>query len=275
MGGRQRNVCVNFPVHLTAALVLALVLVGAAATKEGARARLTTPVSRDAAPGTTIPVGWTVTVPDGNGGRQPFGAQGMFVKFLTRTGTLAAPAFGKTLDEGRYAAEATVPVGGMGGIRVGLRGTTDIYFPLENDPFLSKSGLRCDAGAVSAALHRFKGAFNTGDLTALDTLFSRVRFVWYSSGGPGVRRQAAARSRATLIPYFRARHRQHDRVISFRLRFNAYDSGRGLGHFSLSGTRRADDFRGGRPFTFSGKGALDCAGQRVTIAALSVGGPAR
>jgi hypothetical protein len=262
---------VKLALALVVPALLVLVLAGAAATKEGARARLTTAVARDAAPGTTIPIGWTVTVPDGKGGRQPFGAQGMFVKFLTRTGRIAAPAFGTELDEGRYTAEATVPVGGIAGIRLGLRGSTDIYFPLENDPFLSKSGLRCDVGAVSAALHRFKGAFNTGDFPALDALFSRVRFVWFSSGGPGARRQAAARSRATLIPYFRARHRQRDRVISFRFRFNAFDSGRDLGHFSFSGRRRADDFRGGRPFAFSGKGALDCAGQRVTIAALAVG----
>jgi len=149
-----------------------------------------------------------------------------------------------------------------------------MLFPLENDPFLSKAGARCDVTAVRAALHTFRGAFNTGDLEGLDSLFSRDRFAWFSSGGPGVRSQSAARNRATLAAYFRGRHRRHDRMISFRFRFSAYDSGAALGHFSLSGRRRADDFRGGRSFAFSGKGAIDCAKRRVTIAALSLG-PAR
>src|SRR5207249_1705573 len=153
------------------------------------------------------------------------------------------------------------PPGGIGGIRPGLRGTTDIYFPIENDPFRGKLGLVCDVRAVSGALHWFKGAFNTGDMPGHQALFSRTRFAWFSSTRPGLRSDPAARNRATLIAYFRARHRLHDRVLSFTFRFNGFEPGRSLGHFSLTGTRRADDFRGGEVFRFAGKGALDCAGQ--------------
>jgi hypothetical protein len=267
---------VRLALVLGAATALALLLAGGAATKEGARARLTTLLSRDAAPGATVRIGWTVTIPDGNGGRQPFGAGGMFVRFLTKTGAPVPPAFGRELEVGRYAAEATVPPGGIGGIRMGLRGTNDygtadMPIPLENDPFLSKSGVHCDVGAVSAALHTFKGAFNTGDLPGLDALFAKkTRFVWFSSAGAGARTNAAAKNRATLVAYFRARHLRGDRVISFRLRFSSFESERVLGHFSLSGRRRAADFRGGKPFAFAGKGALDCAARRARIAALSI-----
>jgi hypothetical protein len=271
---------VRFALLVAAATLFALLMAPGASTKEGAAARLATSVPLDAAPGSTIRIVWTVTIADGKGGRQPFGAGGMFVQFLTRTGAAAAHAFGRELQVGRYAAYATVPPGGIGGIRMGLRGTNDygtadMIFPLENDPFLSKGGAHCDVTAVSAALHRFKGAFNTGDLPGLDALFSRDRFVSYSSGLPGLRTQTAARNRATLMAYFQGRHRQRDQVISFRLRFDGYDSRSTLGYFDLTGRRRADDFRSGRAFAFAGKGALDCAKRRVTIAALGVGAPAR
>lgn len=269
-------------------LVVAVVALGALAaaaiapTKEGARAHLTTTLPLDAAPGTTIRVGWTVDVPDGGGGRQPFNAIGMFVRLISRTGAPATIGFASATahSDGRYAAEVRVPAGGIGGIRVGLRGSADgksadLYFPLENDPFTSPGGVRCDVATVSGTLRAFVRAYNRGDLRRLDELFSREHFVWYSSGGPGVRRLSDAENRATLIAYFRRRHRQGDRLSLLTLRFNGYESQRDLGHFELSGTRRADDFRGGRWFRLLGKGALDCSNPPVTIAALSLGGPAR
>ena len=86
---------------------LALLLPSAAATKEGAMARLATPVPLDAAPGSSVRIVWSVTIADGKGGRQPFGAGGMFVRFLTRTGAAAAPAVGSEVQPGRYAARVT------------------------------------------------------------------------------------------------------------------------------------------------------------------------
>jgi len=81
-------------------------------------------------------VSWTVYVPEGNGHR-PFNAIGMFVRLLSRTGAPATIGFASATahPDGRYAGDVSVPEGGIGGIRMGLRGTTDISFPLENDSF--------------------------------------------------------------------------------------------------------------------------------------------
>jgi hypothetical protein len=259
------------------ALLLAVVSVAALAaaalapTKEGARARLTTPLPLDAAAGTTISVGWTVDAPDDEGGRQPFNAIGMFVRLLSRTGASATTGFAG--PAGPFAADVSVPADGIGGVRVGLRGTTDIFFPLENDPFTSPGGVRCDVRALRATLAAFVRAYNHGDLRRLDRLFSRERFVWYSSSAPGPRARDAAATRETLIPYFRQRHRRRDRLTLLTYRFNGYEQQRDIGHFALNGERRADDFRGGRLFPMVGKGALDCSKPPVTIAVMSLGGP--
>jgi hypothetical protein len=90
-----------------------------------------------------------------------------------------------------------------------------------------------------------------------------------------VRALPEAKNRATLGAYFRSRHRRHDRLGLLWFRFNGHETERELGHFELRGRRRADDFRGGDWFRLAGKGALDCSKPRVTIAALSLGGPAR
>jgi hypothetical protein len=74
------------------------------------------------------------------------------------------------------------------------------------------------------------------------------------------------------MPYFRLRHRQGDRLILRMYRFNGYERQRNLGHFELGGQRRADDFEGGRWFSFVGKGALDCSKPPVTVAVMSLGG---
>ena len=252
-------------------------LVGAAdaPTKEGARARLETKLPLAAPPGKTIDVAWSVDVPDASGGRRGFSARYMFVRLLSRTGAGSTLAFGRERPplSGRHVARAKVPAGGIGGVRVGLRGTTDVYFPLENDPFTSPGGVRCDVAAVTATLRAFVRAYNRGDLARLDRLFSHRRFAWYSSGGPGVRRVRDAEERATLMDYFRRRHLRHDRLAVLTFRFNGYEPQRELGHFQLTGRRRADDFRGGQWFPLSGKGALDCSKPPVTIGVLSLGPP--
>jgi hypothetical protein len=264
-------------------LALILLVVGVAAlaaaalapTKEGARARLTTTLPLDAAPGTTIRVGWTVDVPDGGGGRAPFNAIGMFVRLLSSTGAPATLGFAGATEhaDGRYVASASVPAGGIGGVEMGLRGTTDVFFPVDNDPFMSPGAVRCNVAAVRDALAAFVRAYNRSDVPSLDRLFSRERFVWYSSGAPGTRLRAEAENRETLIPYFRRRHGRGDRLTRLSYRFNGYERQRDLGHFALSGRRRADDFHGGRWFRMVGKGALDCAKPPVTIAVMSLGGP--
>lgn len=243
-----------------------------AATKEGARARLTTVVPLGAPPGSTIRVGWTVTVAGENGERRPFAALNMFVRLLSRTGAAATTGFSPQQGmTGRYVAPVKVPQGGIGGIRFGLRGTTDVTFPLENDPFRSAAGLRCDVATTRAILAAFVTAYNSGDVRRLDRLFSRTRFRWYSANAPGARLRAAAFDRKTLIAYFRRRHSRGDRLRLVRSRFNGYSRGSELGHFNLRARRRADDFRGGRWFEVTAKGALDCATPPIGFAVLSIG----
>jgi hypothetical protein len=257
-----------------AACLVALAAAGAAPTKDGARARLTTAVPLGAPSGRAIRVAWTVSTPDDNGGSRLFGASGMFVRLLSRTGADATTAFAAE-SAGRYSARARVPSGGIGGVRLGLRGTTDIFFPLENSPFGTPTGVTCDVGALHRTLVAFVDAFNRGDLRRLDRLFSRTGFVWYSSGAPGERLLPEAKRRVTLMDYFRARHRAGDRIELRGYRFNAYDRARSLGHFELRARRRAGDFEGGRRFGLVAKGALDCSRAPVTIAVLSLGSPSR
>ena len=264
----------------------ALAAVTLAAAKEDARSRLTTTLPLDAAPGARIRIAWAVDAADGRGGRQPFGASGMFVRLLSRTGARSTLGFARPPSrlDGRFSATVTVPAGRIGGIRLGLRGTScgvsgcrrsDLVFPLANDPFRSPGGARCDVAALRATLAAFVRAYNRGDLPQLDRLFARERFRWYSSHSPGVRLLGNATNRGTLISYFRERHRRGDRLRLLGYRFNGYERGRDVGHFALSAQRRANDFRAGRSFRIPATGALDCSGPRVTIAVLSLRGPGR
>jgi len=243
------------------AALVALAVTALAPAKEGARATLTTRVPLAAAPGTTIRVGWIVNVPDGRGVARPFNAIGMFVRLLSRTSAPATTGFASATTghpDGRYAATVEVPPGGIGGVRLGLRGTTDVFFPLTNDPFAS-AATRCDVATSRVTLAAFVTAYNRGELKRLDRLFSRDRLAWYSSPEPGARLREAAEKRETLARYFRQRHLREDRLKLLVLRFNGYDPRRELGHFELEGQRRAADFRGVRWFDMGGKGALDCS----------------
>jgi hypothetical protein len=258
-----------------AALVLlvvlgALAMAAVAPSKEGARAHLRSAIPLDAAPGTKLLVVWTVDIPDDKGRRVPFGASQMFVRLLSANGRGPTTAFTNTVA-GRNTAEIAVPSGGIGGIRIGLRGTTDIFFPLMNDPFLSAGGVRCDADSVGRTLAAFVSAYNRGELRRLDRLFSKSRFAWYSAPAPGSRLLQDAANRKTLIPYFRRRHRHGDRLtlLSFT---SGYDKARQLAHFQLKVRRHARDLAGGAA-ELGGKGALTCLKPPVAIVALSLGGP--
>lgn len=239
-----------------------------------------TPLRLGATPRTTIRVEWTVDTRDDEGGRRPFGASGMLVRLLSRTGAAPTTGFagGAMHVRGRYAAKVRVPSGGIGGIRMGLRGwnnlggTGDVILPLENDPFASPGGVRCDVTAVRSTLAAFVRAYNRGDGRRLDRLFSREGFAWYFATGASRELRGAKQNRGTLIPYFRERHRRGDRLALGSYRFNGYDRPRDLSHFQLAGRRRADDFRDGRWSTMVGKGALDCSKPPVTLALLLVGG---
>jgi hypothetical protein len=104
--------------------------------KEGVKARLTTPLPLGASPGQTIIVAWTLSDIDEQGVQRPCNAIGVFVRLHSATGGVATMAFAAADAHplGRYDARVTVPNGGIGGVEIGLRGTTDVVFPLENDP---------------------------------------------------------------------------------------------------------------------------------------------
>lgn len=119
----------------------------------------------------------------------------VFVRLLSASGAPATTAFTDTKDW-QNVADVSVPEGGIGGIRIGVRGSTEIEFPLLNDPFTSRGGARCDVATFRATFGAFVRAYNR-DLRRLDRLFSRRRFVWYSAGAsaarPNSRRRPARR----------------------------------------------------------------------------------
>ena len=258
---------------VAAVALVALMLAPGGSSKEGARARLLTPLLLAAKPSSTIQVRWAVDVPDRQGGRRPFGASGMFVRLLSRTG--APSTIGFADGGGRFETTVRVPSGGIGGLRVGLRGMrcdangcreSDAPFPLVNDPFRSPGGVRCDVAALRATFGAFVLAFNRGQLRTLDRLFAREpRFVWFSSGGP------ARSHRDALVEHLQRRHERRDRLRAVTFQFNGYERERDIGHFQFEAQRRADDLGGGAWLDVVGKGALDCAAPPVTLALLFIG----
>jgi hypothetical protein len=128
---------------------------------------------------------------------------------------------------------------------------------------------RCTERETRTAVTRFVAELNRGDLRALDRRFAPAeRFQWYSTNAPGERFNDAAKDRATLIPYFKARHARHERLTLRNLKFNGA-SAPGYGNFEYTLTRRADDLR---PTRYLGKGALLCRrGSRDQIFVWSMG----
>jgi hypothetical protein len=114
----------------------------AALAKEDVRARLLVPPRLDAAPGERLTVVWALAGPDEHGRRRPFNAIGVFVRLLSATGGRPTIGFA-TPDEhpqGRYDARVAVPQGGVGGLQIGLRGSSDVLFPLDHHPFAAPAG---------------------------------------------------------------------------------------------------------------------------------------
>jgi hypothetical protein len=119
----------------------ALVSAIPAAAKDGVRATLTTKVPLDAEPGTKVTIAWRLAyLADGR--RRLFGAGGVFVRLVSRSGAAVETAFARE-DRGRYTATVAVPKGGIGDVEVGIRGwvsghverrASDLLFPITNDP---------------------------------------------------------------------------------------------------------------------------------------------
>lgn len=259
---------------LVVATGIALLVATLATAKDSAEARLTTSLPLAAKPGSTVRVQWTVKTPDESGERRPFGASGMFIRLLSRTG--APPSTGYDDGSGSFETRLRVPEGGIGGVRAGLRGTrcgasgcqrSDAIFPIRNDPFSTPKGVRCDVAAFRSNLSAFVRAYNRGDVRQLDRLFSREGFKWYSWG------RDARSNREVLATNFKRRYERGDRLRSVTFKFNGYERLRDYGHFELEAERRAKDILDGEWSSMSGKGALDCSRTPVAFALMFLGIP--
>jgi hypothetical protein len=117
------------------------------------------------------------------------------------------------------------------------------------------AAVRCSGRETLAAVKRFVAEFNRGDLRALDRRFAPAeRFEWYSTSAPGERFNDAAKDRATLIRYFKARHAKHERLTLRSVKYNGAAEAK-YGNFEFTLTRRADDLHAA---PYLGKGAAWC-----------------
>lgn len=129
----------------------------------------------------------------------------------------------------------------------------------------------CGKPKARQAFGSFLRAFNGGDYETLNSLFAaQPAFAWFSSNDPGTRLRKGAERRDTLVPYFRWRHSEHDRLRAAHLTVNTgARHSTGLG-FELR--RSAADFRHGRWLAVSGKASLTCHGRGPKFLAVSLGG---
>ena len=123
-------------------VVLALAVAIPAAAKEGAQAHLLAPLPTRPTPGTFITVRWSVDVPGPDRKRVPFGAIGMFVKLVGRSGP-STTATAPQKHGPPYSVQIRIPPGGIRKIQIGLHGwaTTPSgkhpapeLFPITNGP---------------------------------------------------------------------------------------------------------------------------------------------
>lgn len=113
--------------RLAAVALAALLLVPAAAATGGVHATLTKKLPAHASRGTKLTVTFTLRTASG----RPFDGEKVFVKVICPTKDASSFVFATQVGEGRYRAVATVPPGGLGVVRIGRRGSTDVYFPID------------------------------------------------------------------------------------------------------------------------------------------------
>jgi hypothetical protein len=138
-----------------------------ALAKEGAIAKLDTAIHRDAEPGSTIEVGWSVfMLVDGT--EYPIHGSPIYVRLVSPDGTSTQTAGTETRSgSGHYAASMVVPAGGIQDVIVAIRGEAcysaggceqvDYTFPLTDDALVSGTPVgpvagSSSAGSISAAL---------------------------------------------------------------------------------------------------------------------------
>ena len=136
---------------LTSSLILAAMAALAVAlpafAKEGAEAKLDTALPRDAQPGSTIDVGWSVFAIEGDQ-TVPITGSPVYVRLVGPGAASVTEVMGKEVPagSGHYTAAIQVPDGGIDKVFVAMRGESctsagcqrsDMIFPLIDDPLVA------------------------------------------------------------------------------------------------------------------------------------------
>ena len=142
----RRTATLSSLLCLVAALTLALPVMA----KTGAEARLDTTLHRDATPGSTIAVAWSLfQVVDDK--ESPFSASGVYMRLKGADGKSSTEVLGteSPVGSGHFTATIQVPDSGIAEVEVGLRGEqctptegcsrSDIIFPLNDDKLVTGS----------------------------------------------------------------------------------------------------------------------------------------
>ena len=128
-------------------VVVVLLLALPTLAKEGAEAMLDTEIPRDAQPGSTIDVGWSVFSVSGTE-RQPMYGSPVYIRLVSVDWTTSTEVMGTESPpgSGHYVASIEVPAGGIGEVVVGLVGEacsangcerSDMIFPLTDDALVT------------------------------------------------------------------------------------------------------------------------------------------
>jgi len=154
-----------------AALVLVIVGTGAllaappAGAKEDVKATLTTSIPLDSPAGTELTVTWRLFAVDENGRRQPFDANGVFIRLLSASGAASTEGVASVGAHatGDYEAAVIVPEGGIRDVELGLAGwvsdangtrRSDVIFLITNDPVPSPALIASRPRVARTASHR-------------------------------------------------------------------------------------------------------------------------
>jgi hypothetical protein len=123
-------------------VVLVALVASPAGAKEGVVARVVTPISSEAAPGTRVTVVFTLTFTEA-GKRHPFGGGAVFIRLWGPDDTRTRRVYAAPIERGRYRATARVPRGGVHRVVIGLMGEmcnaegcrpSPMYFRIAGDP---------------------------------------------------------------------------------------------------------------------------------------------
>jgi hypothetical protein len=151
----------RFATSAILAAVAALLIVGPTLAKEGAEANLDTVLPRDAQPGSTIDVGWSVMQIE-NDQSVPMSGSPVYIRLVGPDGTSATEVMGTEVPSGsgHYTASIQVPTGGIAEVLVGMRGESctaascgraDLIFPLIDDPLVTGAAPLAPSAAAPSA----------------------------------------------------------------------------------------------------------------------------